>query len=867
MLLVEQQTLISCCLEPLGIENQRSRLNTMVDFKKHINRAASAASIDPLELYGTLDRASDKGPLRDSQSAVLAEWNSVRRNQRDVIVKLHTGQGKTLIGLLVLQSKLNEGIAPAVYLCPNNFLVAQTTSQAKQFGLKCVLADPELPSEFLDGKAILITSVQKLFNGLTKFGLGPHSTRVGALVMDDSHACIDAIREACMIRLSSNDQPYQDLLSLLSPELERQGVGTFADIRNGRREALLPVPYWEWVDKHAEIAAILSKHASSNAIKFAWPLLKDSIQDCFCAISGTDLEIAPYLPPLHLFGSYAKASHRVFMSATVTNDSFLIKGLGLPEDVIKKPLLYKKETWAGEKMVLIPSLMNDSLSRELIVQMLAKPIPKRRYGVVVLSPSTYGCQDWAKYGAVIADTTTIGQEIDKLTKGDCENTLVIVNRYDGIDLPDDACRILLFDSKPHSESLIDRYAESCRAASAAIATKAARRIEQGLGRSVRGEKDYCVFILIGPSLIKTLLAGGDRAYFSPQTRMQIELGLEVTEYAKDEISSGSEPWKALSSLVNQCLKRDAAWKEFYTERMNRVENKWEEPQMLHVFSAELEAESKYQSGDFDGAVRRIQRLLDEHIKSDPDDRGWYLQEMARYTLHKSKDSANDLQIAAHKLNRYLLRPKHGMKVQLVELVAQKRVENVIRWIQSFASFGELQLALDEILGHLQFGVLADDFEHAVDRLASALGFTGQRPDKEWKEGPDNLWAVRENEHVLIECKSEVDLKRSEIGKAESGQMNNAIAWFRKHYGAAKVKNLMIIPTKTVGHAAGFNEPVEIVRNANLKKLARNVEKFFLEFRQYDLASISEKKVSELLAMHHLKIDDVLQEYSEEPKQL
>ena len=57
---------------------------------------------------------------------------------------------------------------------------------------------------------------------------------------------------------------------------------------------------------------------------------------------------------------------------------------------------------------------------------------------------------------------------------------------------------------------------------------------------------------------------------------------------------------------------------------------------------------------------------------------------------------------------------------------------------------------------------------------------------------------------------------AEISKAESGQMNNVIAWFRKHYGGTKVKNLMIIPTKTIGHAAGFNEPVEIVRNANLR---------------------------------------------------
>ncbi len=840
---------------------------TMVDFKKHIHKTGAQAGIEPLQLYETLDRASDKGPLRASQSAVLSEWHTTRRDRRDVIVKLHTGQGKTLIGLLILQSKLNEQKGPAVYLCPNNFLVAQTASQAQQFGLECVQADPDLPSEFLDGKAILVTSVQKLFNGLTKFGIGLQSTRVGALVMDDSHACIDAIRDACMIRLSRTDQPYQDILNLFGSALEKQGVGRYADIRNDRWDAILPVPYWEWIDKHAEIAGILSKHSSLKAIKFAWPLLKDSIQDCLCVISGTDLEIVPYLPPLHLFGSYAGASHRVFMSATVTNDSFLIKGLGLPEEVVKNPLIYTKETWAGEKMVLIPSLIHDSISREVIVESYAAPVPKRPYGVVVLAPSTNSCQDWGKHGAVIADTNTIGSEIDKLTQGNCESVLVIVNRYDGIDLPDNACRLLFLDSKPHSEGVADRYIESCRATSNAIATKTARRIEQGLGRSVRGEKDYCVFVLLGASLIKTLLTKEDRAFFSAQTRMQIEIGLEIAGFAKEEIASGAAPQKAFATLVNQCLKRDTGWKEFYTEKMNQVENTWEEPKMLHVFAGELAAESLYQAGNYDGAVARIQKLIDDHIKSDQHDRGWYLQEMARYTYLKSQNDSNELQIAAHTTNRYLLRPKHGMKVQLVELLAQKRVSNVITWIQHFASFGELQLALDEILGDLQFGIQADKFEQAVDRLASALGFKGQRPDKEWKEGPDNLWAVRDNEHLLIECKSEVDLKRSTIDKTESGQMNNAIAWFRKYYGASKLKSLMIIPTKAVAPAAGFNEPVEILRNSNLKKLSKNVENFFLEFKQYDLASLSEKKVSELLNMHHLSIDNILQEYSEVPKNL
>ena len=78
------------------------------------------------------------------------------------------------------------------------------------------------------------------------------------------------------------------------------------------------------------------------------------------------------------------------MSATVTNDAFLVKGLGLTPEIITNPLVYKDERWSGEKMVLIPSLIHPSLDRETIVKEFAKPLPKRNYGTVVLAPASPG---------------------------------------------------------------------------------------------------------------------------------------------------------------------------------------------------------------------------------------------------------------------------------------------------------------------------------------------------------------------------------------------------------------------------------------------------------------------------------------------
>jgi len=565
----------------------------MIDFKKRLVKPSGEKTLNPTEIYDRLDRASDKGPLRPAQIAVLEEWHQDLRDKRDVILKLNTGQGKTLVGLLMLQSKMNENEGSALYLCANNFLVNQTITQAKQFGINPVTAEGDLPAEFLDGKAILVTSIQKLFNGLSKFKLGPQSIPVANVVIDDAHACIDSIKDSYTIKLASDHPAYIELLDLFSTALEEQGAGTYADIRRKDFGAFLPVPYWEWIDHNSDVVRILSKQVMDDSVKFAWPLIKDILKDCLCVISGQGLEISPYRPPLQMFGSYDKAKHRIFMSATIIDDSFLIKGLGLSEETVKTPLIYKEEGWSGEKMVLIPSLIDPSLAATEIVPVFAKSSSSRKLGVVVLCPSFEATKIWKAAGAYVASKEDIQARVEKLRNAECNETLVLANRYDGIDLPDDACRILIMDSKPFSEDLLDRYIEMCREGSEVIAVKTARIIEQGLGRSVRGERDYSVIVLIGSDLIRCVRTRDSRKYFSAQTRTQIEIGAEVAALAEEEISEGTPATKAFKGLISQCLRRDEGWKEFYIEKMNQIPKTHTTANILDIFSAEMKAENRY----------------------------------------------------------------------------------------------------------------------------------------------------------------------------------------------------------------------------------------------------------------------------------
>ncbi len=836
----------------------------LVDFNKRLGKKPGAKPLDPIKLYDTLDRASDKGPLRPAQLAILQRWHDQYRGQSDVIIKLHTGQGKTLIGLLLLQSRLHETGTPALYLCANNFLARQTCEQATQFGVPYCETEKDLPGEFLDGRTILITTVHKLFSGLTKFRLGAHSVPVGSLLLDDSHACVDVIRAATTIRLQRDKDkaPYAAVLDLFATELAKQGAGTFAEIRDAAHNVLLPVPYWCWIDRQTEVVALLAKHQDSDAIKFAWPLLRDGLGGCHCLVSGQSIEIAPYLPPLHQFGSFANAKARVFMSATVTNDSFLIRGLGLDPDVIKHPLIYKDARWSGEKMVLIPSLIDDSLDRSTIVANFGARSSKRRSGVVVLAPSFSRTKDWEAAGAKVATKDSIDTDIEALKSGAHDQTLVVANRYDGIDLPDQTCRLLILDSRPHSESLIDSYSDGCRPDSDTTSIRTARIIEQGLGRSVRGEKDYSVILLTGAELIRTIRARASRKYLSDQTRTQVEIGLEIATMAQEEIEKGRDPLDALTGLIGQCLRRDEGWKRFYAEQMNAMEVREPGHAVLDLFAKELKAEELHESGRSREAVKLYQAMADE--TADHVEKGWYLQEAARCAYSYSKTDSNSLQIAAHRRNRLVMRPQSGMEFGRLEVVSQRRNARIIDWIRRFKDYDDLRVTLEDILSRLEFGTQWERFELAMHEIGLAIGFAAERPEREWKEGPDNLWGVKEGLYFVIECKSEVSLERATISKEEAGQLSNAWGWFCRQYPGAKGLPVIIIPTEKMARAASLPDGTRVLRRSELGRLVTSTRRFFQEFKDLAFDDLDEKKVQALINTHNLDAES-LAELGKKPR--
>lgn len=173
-----------------------------LDFGK-LNNGTAAKQTDPRKIFTTLKRDSRfKRPL-DEQADVLDAW-FVRRTSSDLTIKMNTGGGKTVVGLLCLQSSLNENVKPAVYITPDSFLVAQVLAEAKALGI--AVTDDEKDPDFITGRSILVVNVFKLINGRSVFGVGVKKIPIGCIVVDDAHACLGVVNDQFCIKSYAGTQ-------------------------------------------------------------------------------------------------------------------------------------------------------------------------------------------------------------------------------------------------------------------------------------------------------------------------------------------------------------------------------------------------------------------------------------------------------------------------------------------------------------------------------------------------------------------------------------------------------------------------------------------------------------------------------------
>ena len=407
--------------------------------------------IHPREIFVTLNRHPSFSFPRDIQTEVMNHWFQARDN-RDNVIKLNVGSGKTLVGLLLLQSSLNERKGPALYVSPDNQLSQQVMQEAGALGIE-VTNDPR-DTDYAAGEKICVVNIYRLFNGKSVFGVGNSKINIGTVVIDDAHACVSTITQQFRISLPNTHEAYKKILAVLSEDLREYNEARFLDIEARDPHAhLMEVPFWSWHSHHSQILQALQEYRTDDELQFTYPLVREILRQCRCVIGGERLQIEPHFPATDLIQSFRRAKRRIYMTATLADDSVIVTHFGADPNQFSKPIIPTSSQSMGERMILMPQELNPNLTtagvRTLLTE-LAKMV-----NVVVIVPSESAAQNWKDNADQVLIGETVADGIERLRESHVGLT-VLINRYDGIDLPGNACRVLALVDLPEVSSYTDR---------------------------------------------------------------------------------------------------------------------------------------------------------------------------------------------------------------------------------------------------------------------------------------------------------------------------------------------------------------------------------------------------------------------------
>lgn len=821
----------------------------MLDFSKLGGTNPVDSSFNPREIFQALPKLSGKFQYpRDVQSQVWTKWYT-RRETNNLVIKMNTGGGKTSVGLLILKSCLNEKKGPAVYVVPDNYLVAQVVAEAKQLGIE--ITQDSHDSRYLSGKSILVINIHKLINGRSVFGVDDEGIKIpiGSIIIDDAHACLDTVDQQFTLNIPCTSELYNELRSAFDGVLEKQSYAKYHEIVSGDSSAFLQVPFWSWQKQISVVTKLLVKYKTQRELEYSYPLLKNYLQLASCVFSASKVEISPHFIPISVIPALVQASRKIFMTATLADDSILSTHLGVKPHELSNPITPESAGDVGDRMILLPQVINPKITDEDI-QRLCKNV-SQKYNVVVITPSTYRANKWESIADLVLNTKNISEGVERL-KTQYVGLVVLNNRYDGIDLPQSACRLLVIDGLPDARNLIDRVKQSSLLSSNYDNVEKIQRIEQGMGRGIRSSDDYCVVLLTGKGLTSAIYTDNAIDNFSPATRTQMNISESVTAQVKDK------PIEELEKLMDYCLLQDPQWVAFskgqlaqltYQERADSKSIK------LSLYEAYLLATR----GDVRGACRIIESTA--NACNDNALKGYLKQVLAEYTNIIDEHESQVILLSANSFNQRIMKPILGLNYTKVNALTQEQALQCSTYLNSkFLIHNRMIISANAIVDDLYFRPnSANKFEAAMDNLAKMLGFNSQRPELAYNKGPDNLWSIGNQMYLVIECKNEAT--SDTISKNYCNQLNGSSTWFENQYDfTSQHIPIMVHPSVKFEYASSPMLNIRIINEEKLQELRQNALRFFESIStNNEISNID--AIRQKLETYKLRGQDIVNEYT------
>jgi len=790
--------------------------------------------------------------LRGPQQDVLREYAEKYANSSDVAFELPTGTGKTAVGLVIAEWK-RLSLDKVAYLSLTNQLAGQVLEESKRLGIPCAdlrgTKDTRSGLEegrYRTGEAIAVTTYSNLFN------VNPVLRESDLIVFDDAHGAEQYVADMWTVSASmTRDKDlYNSLLSALRPGLSESQIRTIVD------KAAVGVV--EMVDVHghpeciANAISVLDQATAESAV-FAWKLIKKRVHCCLFLASPYEITIRPLIPPTHTHAPFADAKQRIYMSATLGGESDLQRAYGAPRLAIIRA---KSPQW-GRRYVFVPGVYVGDPESKRIVAEVWDGMKTRR--AVLLSPServtsrTFeDLQNEMTNKPIRLTAADIADSVDGFT-GSTEVILGLAGRYDGLDLPDDQCRLLLLSESPAAISALERHLRDRWKMGPVLRKRERTRLIQGMGRCTRNATDFAIIVWLGQSLVNSATSSSLLKTFPPELAAEITWGVHQSELAA----------KGPRELVNMVLglisdptyrkAADADIASIQAKQASPVLKDYEEVGMDEVRYAAAMWEENFAQA-FETA-----RAIADRITS-PELSGyrawwWYLAAVAASLMGDKNIEQDALRrgsrcgINSGWLNQ-LLQDRKAATAETSEGIepnAEILWDLLTKWGWAGPYF-EQKIA--QMLTQLSNPYHAA-YHEGLETLGKCFGATTTRTTA--MGAPDVVWSFPDDFHLTFEAKTE----KSPDGKLSKKDVQNARShpdWVRANLcrdaATAKLAAIVVAPSPTLNQIAlPFAGNLLYVSPDEIRKLgaqvAENIRKLRIKFSGREFAEAAVEFSAEL----------------------
>ena len=809
-----------------------------MDFSKlSNNRSGSIAKpTNPVSLFQALPNYGQKLPgLWSGQVDILNQWFKEYKEHDDVLISLNTGSGKTLVGLLIAQSFINQGHQKVVYVCNDNSLVEQAEKEAvRLFGQNSFSVHTGKRKEidlFEQGKGFCITNYDTLFNGLSYYKK-EHKPEV--ILFDDAHVAGTKVRSqfTLSIKRAEHSDLYQKICSrFLKDFVQEKRDLYYKGITEGTEKGIAYIhPSWI-MREEKQLEQIIFQHIRDNQkskLIFAFENLKSKISKCAIFVSESSIEIAPsYLPTLCL--PYFKTSvKRIYLTASVDSELDAIRCFG------KKAKLVTTETKQG----LGDRLFIFSKSQEHTLKIL-ESVRKDNLKFLITTPSFVDAEKWNRFGEPVRDPALYNQKLQEFkdyTSQDSLKAWFLINRYDGMDFPGSTCRLMVIDGEPSGTTLLQKFVSQEIGDSCFKAEQMATRFTQLFGRIIRGDNDFGVFI-IENNVKNWLLNERNQSLLPSLIKRQIKISIEISSILNREDDAQKS-----AELIDAFIQRETDLISFYASKMEEEVNtdhdnqtKTDNSNLIDIAESESLFAEHLWNDDYQDAINSLTSTLSSAEEYDSKVAGWNnlslgacfekLGDRKKANIHYSEGRRR---VDAQKIPR----------IDLIE--SDNRIPERLRDLEQKSKYDlhTIEAKLKELNPKE-----SNPYEEQVRFLGELLGYASSRPEKQFGKGPDNLWLDHIGKKALLfELKTGYSIGDT-LAKSAIGQVTQHNTWFKDEsgYNSYQVLGCIILMPDIV--LASEASPTDDIKKLLIESYRNWVEEFISEVKKslteanYDYGSI------------------------------